>query len=107
MVKEVSLRTVDMEKTRKWRAFSTWEGKYWQTEDYKINYRNNKICRKIVSIGVGYTLEIGNARDKKNVMYREETCAVTKSDVNRIIAAQVRLLRSIEGHPGERKRNKI
>lgn len=94
-------------KYRKWRAFSTYEVIYWQTEGYKGNHRKNKIYRKIVSVSLGYTLEIGTGKDKKNIMYREKTYAVTKADINRIIAAQVRLLRSIEGHPGERIRNKI
>jgi hypothetical protein len=60
-----------------------------------------------VSIILRYALEIVNAKNKKNIIYREETCAVTKADINRITAAQVRLLRSIGGHPGENIRNKI
>jgi hypothetical protein len=56
---------------------------------------------------VGYTLQIENAKDKKNIMYRKETCEVTKENINKIIAAHMRLLRNIEGYPGERIINKI
>jgi hypothetical protein len=42
-----------------------------------------------VSISLGYALETGVTKDKKTIMYREETYAVTKADINRIIAAQM------------------